>query len=129
MKPVSEKDRDAVMRFFIDRYFSNLKYAPIYFSTVHDECTDIEATSDQVILVLMSSKDIQYEEPRLMDGSGPLCLTTKGFGYFERKEDEEKRLKREYKHDIKVALISAVAGALLSAPLWSLIRSIASIFF
>lgn len=45
-------------------------------------------------------------------------ITDKGRRYFQEKEDK----KQNFRHDWRIAIFSAVTGALLSEPLWAVLR-------
>lgn len=47
-----------------------------------------------------------------------ITITDKGKQHFQEREEK----KREFRHDWRIAIFSAVAGALISEPLWEVIR-------
>ena len=55
--------------------------------------------------------------------------TDSGLSYFEKEADEKEKIRREFMHDWKIALFSAIAGALLSEPLWFFLKWAYSLFF
>ncbi|MBP3304909.1 MAG: hypothetical protein J6L24_02965 [Oscillospiraceae bacterium] len=49
-------------------------------------------------------------------------ISDRGWDYLIFLEHQERDIRREYRHDWKIALFSALGGALISEPLWDLIR-------
>lgn len=54
--------------------------------------------------------------------------TDSGLHYFESAADEKAKTSKVFRHEWRIAVFSALAGALLSRPLWSLIEWIVSLF-
>lgn len=91
-----------------------------------------------IISALCAQKLITYESD-YKNQPPAIKLTDKGKIYFieqekeiEREKRAEKseieRQKRQFRHDWKIAVFSALAGAFLSEPLWTLIRQIIDLF-
>lgn len=53
---------------------------------------------------------------------GRCIISDRGCDYLIFLEHRERAIRREYRHDWKIAVFSALGGALLSEPLWDLIR-------
>lgn len=53
-------------------------------------------------------------------------IRTRGKNYLDYVRDEKNREKRQRAHNWRIAIFSAVTGALLSEPLWAIIRAVSS---
>lgn len=82
-------------------------------------------------LIEMTHSD-KFPEQRL-EGLGAmpnaLYLTDAGKQFLNLTRDREDREKRRFRHDWKIATFSALAGALLSKPLWSGIEFFVTLIF
>lgn len=97
-----------------------------------------EKDADALLRKLEAMNLVEYKS-RYVHEEKTITLTDKGRIYFieqekeekrkiQEKEAEELRQKRQFAHDWKIAIFSALAGAFLSEPLWTLIRSIIRLF-
>lgn len=57
-------------------------------------------------------------------GEVGIYLTSMGCAYFETQADAEDKSRKEKIHDWMIAVFTAIAGALLSEPLWALLRMV-----
>lgn len=119
--PIPKKTRDIAMKIILD--FHNTRepghsIGPLYLAKKGlPEGTD----PIQVIEVLRSMGYITYTKER----NGKIYdirPTDVGIHYFETTEDEKAERKKIFAHEWKIAVFSALAGALLSQPLWSFIE-------
>ena len=93
--------------------------------------------TDELIDELLVGKYIKVTKDRLVSAHDILTLDSRGLEFLEeeeqkRKQDAEEaaaqeaekiefleKERREFRHDWKIAIFSALAGSLLSRPLWS----------
>lgn len=70
------------------------------------------------IRYLLSEKHLEGETR----SGGRLSITDKGQIYLDMLITDDELRRKQYCHDWKIALSSALAGALLSEPVWTLIK-------
>ena len=89
-----------------------------------------DVDEDQLLQTLAAKGLITYQLELLQDEEKTIRLTEKGRCYFvdqaeaEEKEKrieqrESRRQKKQFAHDWKIAIFSALAGAVLSKPIWA----------
>lgn len=71
-------------------------------------------------LEYMMSEEVHYLAGRL-GAYGQICITPEGQARLQHLLLEANERKAQYRHDWKIAIFSALFGALLSEPVWSLI--------
>lgn len=123
---VSKKARDAAMRMIIDAYREKKTLHSIGPNYIRHKGLPDNADADETIEVLKSMGLIDYTKER--DGSiYDIIPSESGLSYFEREADDKAKRKEEHIHNWKLAIFSALVGALASEPLWAGIRFLASI--
>ena len=89
-----------------------------------------DVDEDQLLQTLAAKGLITYQLELLQDEVKTIRLTKKGKCYFvdqAEAEDKEKRIeqresrrqKEQFAHDWRIAIFSALAGAVLSKPIWA----------
>lgn len=123
---VSKKARDAAMRMIIDAYREKKTSYSIGPNYIRHKGLPDNADADETIEVLKSMGLIDYTKER--DGSiYDIIPSESGLSYFEREADDKAKRKEKHIHNWKLAIFSALFGALASEPLWTGIRFLASI--
>ena len=114
------------MRIILDFYQTENQNRSIGLEYIRHAGLPGNADVKTVIDVLKSMELITYE--RWKDGTiHSIAPSESGKSYFEREEDEKAKRKETFRHDWKIALFSALAGALASEPLWKVLNYLASI--
>lgn len=83
---------------------------------------DIDAEQTVKILASKGLLKYNYFESRTRDKF--ISVTDAGLHYFEDQAEEKRRIRHEW----RIAIFSALAGALVSEPLWTVIRWIFDLF-
>lgn len=124
---VPKETRDIAMKIILDFHQSKdvgHSIGPMYLS--HHGLPD-GANAVQVVELLRSMGYISYIKER--DGKiYDITPTDSGLSYFEKEADEKEKIRKEFMHDWKITLFSAIAGALLSEPLWLFLKWAYSLF-
>lgn len=88
---------------------------------LRDNMPDVDV--DHLVDVLVAKGIIKHEAVSLSSDKGIIrlapCIT-----YFEDKAEAASKTRADRTHDWLIAIFSAMAGALISEPLWSLIHSL-----
>lgn len=120
---ISKKYRDLAMRIIIECFQSKgpgYCFGPEYLY-FHGFPKNVNA--ERTVSVLCGMGYLTYDKSDTYDVYR-IELTEAGKCYFEIIADETARNRKQFLHDLTIAVISALAGAFLSEPLWSLIKDI-----
>lgn len=114
---VPKKTRDTTMRIILDFYREKEPGNSISLEYIKHKGLPENADAKAVVEVLNSMGLIAYEKWK--DGTiHNIVPSESGMSYFEREEDEKAKRKEAFSHDWKIAIFSALAGAIVSKPLW-----------
>lgn len=114
------------MRIILDFYWEKEQGNSIGLEYIKHKGLPGNADAEPVVEVLKSMGLVTYEVWK--DGTiRNIVPSESGMSYFEREEDEKAKRREEFAHDRKIAVLSALAGALASEPLWKGIKYLASI--
>lgn len=116
-RPVSKRSIDISMRAICEYSLSQKSGHHIGEKFLYARGLPKSVDAVQVAQTLAAMNLIEYKLDQ-RDGTREIILTDKGKSYFENEAEKSRQLR----HDWLVAIIPAVLGALLSEPLWSLIR-------
>lgn len=123
---VSKNARDVTMKTILDFYYKRETGQSIGLEYIQHKGLPDNANAFETIEVLKSMGLITYEKWK--DGTiHNIVPSGSGLSYFEREEDEKAEKKKAFNHDWKIAIFSALVGALASEPLWKSIRFLANI--
>lgn len=124
---IPKKTRDTAMKIILDFHQSGdigHSIGPMYLSH-HGLPNDADAV--QVVELLRSMGYICYTKER--DGKiYDITPTDSGLSYFEKEDDDAAKTKKIFTHEWKIAIFSAITGALLSKPLWAFFEWLQSLF-
>lgn len=88
--------------------------------SIHNE---IPLTGNERLRTFKLVDELYSHVPGYMSvGKGRCIINDRGRDYLTFLEHRERAIRREYRHDWKITVFSALGGALLSEPLWDLIR-------
>lgn len=116
-RPVSKRSIDISMRAICEHSLAQKSGQHIGEKFLYARGLPKSVDAVQVAQTLAAMNLIEYKLDQ-RDGTREIILTDKGKSYFENEAEKSRQLR----HDWLVAIIPAVLGALLSEPLWSLIR-------
>lgn len=123
--PIPKKTRDAAMQLILDFHQHREPMhtiGPAYLD--HNLKSDV--SSEQIIETLSAMGLITYTKER--DGKiYDIRPSNLGLHYFESEADEQAKVRKVFLHEWKIAVFSALAGALLSRPLWAAIGWLANL--
>lgn len=118
---VSKKDRDAAMRIILEHNRENIRGHMIGSVYIDRRGLPDGAAGCNALDVLRSMGFVEYEK----DKNGEIYNvypTDIGIHYFEADEDAKQARSAIFRHEWKIALFSALVGALASEPLWYCIK-------
>lgn len=116
-RPVSKRNIDISMRAICEYSLTQKRDTHITEKLLYARGLPKSVDAAQVAQALAAMNLIEYK-PFTQGETREIILTDKGRSYFENEAEKSRQLR----HDWLVAIIPAVLGALLSEPLWSLIR-------
>lgn len=116
-RPVSKRSIDISMRAICEHSLAQKSAHHIGENFLYARGLPKSVDAVQVAQTLAAMNLIEYKLDQ-RDRTREIILTDKGKSYFENEAEKSRQLR----HDWLVAIIPAVLGALLSEPLWSLIR-------
>lgn len=120
---VPKETRDAAMKAILD--FERTKSPGVSISSTYLSINGLPKKADakQTVEVLRSMGFVTYTKGP--DGEiDNIQPTDSGLHYFETDADENAKTQKEFLHEWAIAIFSAIAGALLSRPLWDTIDRI-----
>lgn len=123
---VSKKDRDLAMKAIIE-YKTEHPDRSITPDFLTYKGIASNKYAEEIIDVLESMGYLKCTVDR-KDHFKRIDLAPSGKHYFETQSDIEENQRKKNLHDWKIAIFSALAGALISEPLWSLIRFLSDLF-
>lgn len=124
---ISKKTRDTAMRIILDFHKNKQPGHSIGPAYLAHNGLPKNVDPVQVVNLLRAMQLITYtveRDGRIYD----IAPTDNGISYFEREADEKEKIRKEFMHDWKIALFSAIAGAFLSEPLWLFLKWAYSLF-
>lgn len=116
-RPVSKRNIDISMRAICEYSLTQKRDTHINEKLLYARGLPKSVDAVQVAQTLAAMNLIEYK-PFMNDGKREIILTDKGRSYFENEAERHRQLR----HDWLVSIAPAILGALLSEPLWSLIR-------
>lgn len=116
-RPVSKRNIDISMRAICEYSLTQKRDTHITEKLLYARGLPKSVDAAQVAQALAAMNLIEYK-PFMQGETREIILTDKGRAYFENEAEKSRQLR----HDWLIAIIPAVLGALLSEPLWSLIR-------
>lgn len=128
MTEISKKNRDIAMRAIVDFYQNKKPYDGSFISPdyLYHHGLPAEIDAMQTARVLEGLGLIELKKHPTLD-TYAISLRPKGRCYFEAERDEHREKRKDRLHDWALALFSAIAGALLSEPVWAIIRYVLSL--
>lgn len=118
---ISKKNRDTAMKIILNFHRNKEpghSIGPAYL-TYNGLSKNVDA--EQIVNLLRAMQLITYTVER--DGSiHDIAPTDTGLSYFEKEADEKEKTRKEFAHEWKIAVFSALTGAFLSKPLWGFIK-------
>lgn len=124
MKAIPKKYLDLAMSIILDFNASKKDNESIMHDYLYHHGFPKNVDAEQTVRILASKGLLKYESFDLSGKNKFISVTNAGLHYFEDQADE----KRIIRHEWKIAIFSALAGALVSEPLWALIRWIFDLF-
>lgn len=113
MKAISKKNLDQAMSIILDFHSTRKPNQFISSDYLYHHGFPEKADAERTVIVLESLGYLTYDQEDNSDVRF-ISLTTSGIHYFEDVASE----KRRSAHDWRIAIFSAIAGALASEPLW-----------
>lgn len=124
---IAKKYRDEAMRKIIEYYSQNSASSHFItkrFLELQDEFNGVDC--EQLLLYLEAKGLVEYRH-EYGPSEKTIRLTKQGRCYFEDQQEIDERRTKQFKHDWKIAIFSAIAGALASEPLWAVLHKLIDI--
>lgn len=118
MKAIPKKYLDLAMSIILDFNASKKDNEFIMHDYLYHHGFPKDVDAEQTVKILASKGLLKYDYIDSRTRDKFISVTDAGLHYFED-QAEEKRMAR---HEWRIAIFSALAGALVSEPLWALIR-------
>lgn len=116
-KPVSSKIIDMSMKIICEYELTRKSGYMISEKFLYSKGLPKTVDAVQVCETLNAMGLVEYRlDPR--DNCKYITITDRGKRYFQDKDEK----KRSFRHDWRIAIFSAISGALLSEPLWACLR-------
>lgn len=125
---VSKKTRNSAMKIILDFHKNKKSGCSIGPSYLAHNGLPKNVDAVQVVNLLRSMQLVTYTVER--DGSiHDIKPTDGGLNYFEKEDDEKEKNRKEFAHEWKIAVFSALTGAFLSKPIWDFLNWAYNILF